>query len=272
MDDLKTKLIHKIADAVEILYDPYGLREAQKNYTKLLLEKIVNDDNLSIEEQMAAIQEYEFLLKKNKNRHKIISEAQSFLSEEAQPEKVDDSWIVNFWDKAGTVTDSVFQEMWSRILAEEVNHPSTISKRLLLNLSLMSSEDANKFLNLSRFCFLDKFVDMAHPIIYIKEFSGDYAKSKITTDMLKELEQFDLIETNYETGFSFKKKKVLTYQDYVIELYARRIPVGNVKLTADGQKLFKIIKKQNNNQILDYTIEKLQYKKCNVNITHWRRK
>lgn len=261
--DVGEKLVEKIADAVEIIYDPYGDKKAYKELVKTIFNDIGENETLSYEEKIGIAQECRFLLKKNKNRKKIISDAIGYLQENASPNLVDDSWLVNFWDKAGTVSDEMFQNLWSRILAEEVNKPNTVSKRLLHNLSLMSVNDANNFMNLAKFCFLDKYDNnISQPIVYIKEDPDFYASYGIYSYVLKELEQFSLIETNYDTGFAFINRKILFYLRTTLEIDAPRIPIGNVRLTADGQKLFAIISKSQRDKILDYTVEKLQYKNC----------
>lgn len=262
--DIGEKLVEKIADAVEIIYDPYGDKKAYKELVKTIFNDIGENETLSYEDKIGIAQECRFLLKKNKNRKKIISDAIGYLQENASPNLVDDSWLVNFWDKAGTVSDEMFQNLWSRILAEEVNKPNTVSKRLLHNLSLMSTYDANNFINLCRFCFFEQIYKVAHPIIFIKDDSAFYSSFDITSDVLKELEQFSLIETNYDTGFVFLNRKILTYGQTSLDMQAKRIPVGNVKLTSDGQKLFSIISKSQDSKILDYTIEKLQYTNCEI--------
>ncbi len=267
MKEINEKLIEKISEAVGIIYDPYGLKKGQREFTKVLFEKTANRDDLSLEEQMALIQEYKFLLSKNKNRGAIVKKAYKHLKDTAEPNDVDNSWIFNFWDKSGTVSDEALQDIWGKILANQVNDPNSISKRLLHNLSLMSKQDADNFSNLARFCFDDYKDDIAHPLIFIKDHSKTYANSRITTDMLKELELFSLIETNYETGFAFEKKKVFTYQNRIIEVKKDRIEAGNVKLTEDGQRLYKIIGKRERSEIFEYTIERLQYRDCSIKIT-----
>ncbi len=262
------KLIEKISDAVGILYDPYGIKGAYRNFVKKLLQEVGEDATLSYAEKIGLVQEISVLLKKNKNRHKIIGGAQPLLKETSQPESMDESWIVSFWDKCGSVSDDNFQSMWSQILAQEVNEPSTISKRLLHNFSLMSTTDANNFINLAKFCFIDKYDNnIAQPIVYIKEDPDFYASQGIYSHVLKELELFSLIETNYDTGFAFNKKKVLSYMGNTLEITASRIPIGNVRLTIDGQKLLSIITKTTKERILDYTVEKLQYKNCDVKVS-----
>ena len=267
MKEINEKLIEKISEAVGIIYDPYGLKKGQREFTKVLYEKTANRDDLSLEEQMALIQEYKFLLSKNKNRSTILKKAYKHLKDDAEPNEADNSWIFNFWDKSGTISDEMLQDIWGKVLANEVNEPHSISKRLLHNLSLMSKHDADNFSNLARFCFDDYKDDIAHPLIFIKDHSKTYANSRITTNMLKELELFSLIETNYETGFAFEKKKVFTYQNRIIEVKKDRIEAGNVRLTEDGQRLYKIIGKRERSEIFEYTIERLQYRDCNVKIT-----
>ncbi len=263
-NEMGGKLIDKISNAIDVVFDPQGLKKGQRTFSKIFFTELANRDDLSIEEKMAMIQEYRFLLFKNKNIYKIIFGAEKYLLDTAMPEKIDDSWIAVFWDKAGVILDEELQEIWSKVLAQEANRPNSISKRLLHNLSLMSLEDARNFENIGRFCFDDKRYDLAHPIIYIREHPGAYKKSGITTKILKELELFSLIETNYDTGFAFNNRQLLTYMGYSIEVKAKRINVGNVKLTEDGQRLYKIIEKQRKEQIFAYTIENLEYKNCSI--------
>lgn len=261
--DVGEKLVEKIAGAVEIIYDPYGDKKAYRELVRSVFHDISKNDALSDKEKICITNELRFLIKKNKNRETIISNSIGYLNESARPDLIENSWLVNFWDKAGTVSDEMFQDLWSRILAEEVNKPNTISKRLLHNLSLMSVTDANNFLNLAKFCFLDKNDNsISQPIIYIKEDPDFYASYGIYSYILKELEQFSLIETNYDTGFAFNNRKILFYLRTTLEIDAPRIPIGNVRLTGDGQKLFAIISKSQKDKILDYTVEKLQYKNC----------
>lgn len=82
------------------------------------------------------------------------------------------------------------------------------------------------------------------------------------------LEGFNLIETNYDRGFIFKNKKPLMYTNHYIELRTSKIYAGDVRLTEDGQALFKLIKKENDNQILEYTIQLLEYHGVEVKVAY----
>lgn len=111
MEFINEKLVEKIAKAVGILYDPKGLKLAIRDFTRIVYAQGANKDDLSIEEKCQVIEDYRFFLSKDRNRQIIIEKAQGHLNEEAQPENVSDSWILHFWDKAGTVTDSILQDM-----------------------------------------------------------------------------------------------------------------------------------------------------------------
>lgn len=259
-------LVEKVANAVGVIYDPTGVKEGEREFSKIILEDIARNEGLSIEEKVLALNEFKFCVAKNKNRKEVIQKAQGYLLETASPREISDSWIMTYWEKIGNAAELEFQEMWARVLAQEANYPNTVSKRLMYNLALMGKQDAENFLNLTRFCFYDKSADLVHPIIFIRENSVAYADSRITTERLRELEQFGLIEINYETGFSFKKKKILRYMNSYIEVSAPRIHVGNVRLTEDGQTLFKIVEKQNHEQIMQFTIQKLEAHGCEVKL------
>lgn len=258
-------LIDKISQAIGWVAN---IQTDKKKARNLFIKEIENSD-LSPLDKASRIAMNRKIIKEYCNQTNIVQNALKDLEKSARPDLMDEDWVAQFMDKARLVSNEEFQIIWGRILAEEANQPNTISKRLLHNLSLMTSEDANNFLNLGRFCFLDKNNQIFHPIIYIKKHASDYANSNINTNMLNDLEQFSLIETNYDAGFVFYRKKVLVYCNTVIEVKGNRIPVGNVKLTSDGQKLMRLISKKDNSQILEYTIEKLQYFGSEINTSRY---
>lgn len=266
MSEINDKLIETISHAVGILYDPKGLKKAQREFTATIFDQTASREDLSVDEKMAIIQEYKYLLSKKYNREDVFDRANKHLKNDAQPENIDSSWIISFWDKAGTITNEGLKELWGRVLAQEANTPNTISKRLLHNLSLMSLSDAQNFINIARFCFDDIAKEIAHPLIFIKEHPGVYAGSNITTQILKELELYSLIETNYDTGFAYEKKKVLKYQKHIVEVSGERIKAGNVRLTEDGQCLYKIVEKTEKEEIFGFAIEALQYNGSTVKV------
>lgn len=274
-ETLAVSVVNKICDAVgfvvqDIIWDPTGLKRARKNTAETYLNNILDSD-MSYEEKQVLIQEFKLMFKKSDNRKKIINNSFSHIEAVANPEKVENGWIFDFWDKSGSISTEELQALWGKVLAQEINKPNTVSKKLLHNLSIMSYQDAHNFMNFCRFCFEDTFKDLAYPFIYIKELENTYKNSNITTNILKELEQFSLIEINYENGFCFNNKIKISYGRYDAVITADKIPAGNVILTTDGQVLYKIVKEltesnRNKYQIFEYVIEHLQNQICNVEI------
>ena len=254
LGDAGKELVDKIANALGILYDPLGIKSSERDFTKKMYAEIADNNNLTIEEKMLLVNEYKFLIKKSKNRKEILQNVYVHLEELARPQEIEDSWLLDYWDRIGNVADPIYRDIWARILVEEANCPNTVSRRLMFNLSLMGKRDAENFLNLSRFCFFDKESDLVYPIVFIRDEQTSYKKSGITTEKMYELEQFSLVETNYESGFAFNSQKKLMYTNHYIEFKSNRTNIGNVRLTDDGQMLFKIIEKRNNDQILSFTL------------------
>ena len=274
-EELVVSVVNKICDAVgfvvqDMIWDPTGLKRARKNSADTYLKNVLDSD-ISYEEKQVLIQEFKLMFKKSDNRKAIINSSFSDIQDRSNPQKVENGWLFDFWDKSGSISTEKLQKLWGKVLAQEINTPNTVSKKLLHNLSIMSYQDALNFMNLCRFCFEDTFKDLAYPFVYIKGRKKTYGNLKITTDILKELEQFSLIEINYETGFCFENKIKISYGRYDAIILAKKIPAGNVKLTTDGQVLYKIVKElsesnRNKLQIFEYVIEHLQSQKCNIEI------
>lgn len=239
--------------------DPYDIESLSKEGFKNICLQILNDSNYTYVDKCLFISNI-YTFKCQKNLMDIINGCILFLEKNIESSNIDEDWIIDFYDKASKISSDDFKTIWSRILAEEINKPTSISKRLLHNLFIMSKKDAESFINLSRFCFYDAKSDEVYPIIFCREHPNAYKKSKITVDILKELERLSLIECDFESGFAFKKEteyveKHLIYTNHRIGIVSDKIKLGNVRLTSDGRKLFDIIEKHNNNLILDYTVD-----------------
>lgn len=145
--------------------------------------------------------------------------AGAFISENAQPEKVEEDWFAFFFDKVKIVTNEAVLNMWSRILAGEVNKPGSFSRSLLHTLSIMSSAQAELFCNISRFCMYEyKNEDVVIPLIFIASNVEAYEDSRITEEGLFELENgtdfnsfISMVKTDAE---KYTKRIESTYEDF----------------------------------------------------------
>ena len=180
-ESLVVGVVNKICDAVgfvaqDIVWDPTGLKRARKNNADSYFKNIIESD-IPYEEKRILIQEFKLMFKKSDNRKRIVNNAIPYIEDTSNPENVENGWIFDFWDKSGSVSTENLQMLWGKVLAQEMNQPNTVSKKLLHNLSIMSYQDAINFMNLCRFCFEDSFKNLAYPFVYVKEHKNTYKKN-----------------------------------------------------------------------------------------------
>lgn len=254
-------LFDKISNALGWLDDPHGIKPILDNNFGIVLNQVAIDPELPFSNKFLFLSQA-IDARKAKNMTDIIIKALPLLEDNANPKDLDDDWIMDYFDKASKIQSDDLKYVWGQILAEEVNKPNSISKRLLHNLFLMSRNDANNFIKLSQFCFYEWHSNKVFPIVFIKGYEDTYSKYGLTTGALKELENLFLIDLNYDSGFAFKKEMTLRYTNHIITLQPRaenvKIHFGHVRLTSDGEALFNIIDKQNNDQIFEFTFKELR--------------
>ena len=66
-------------------------------------------------------------MKMQSNMEDITQKAIPRLTDNAEPEKIEDDWITNFYDKNRIVSDDQMQDLWAKILAGEANNPGSFS-------------------------------------------------------------------------------------------------------------------------------------------------
>ncbi|MCL2593523.1 MAG: DUF2806 domain-containing protein [Defluviitaleaceae bacterium] len=260
-------LINKVSAATGWAFSTKGLKLAQEEAHKKIIDEIAERADVDVYERRQLINMYTDFSKKNENVVKILSKSFKYLEEGANPQDISDDWIMDFVDKASKISDEGMQELWSNLIAGEANKPNSFSKRLLHTLSIMSYKDAEIFLNLTRFCFFDVSDEyLLHPIIFIKRRTGSYAKSRITSDTLNDMASLGLIQCDYNQGFKFDRRKHFHYQNKFITVENDIIDAGNVKFTPMGHMLTRISEKQNHEKILDFTIEEWSHRGYKVTV------
>jgi len=87
------------------------------------------------------------------NMEAIAEKAVHLLTEGADADAVEDDWVTNFFDKSRIVSDEQMRQIWSRVLAGEVNAPGTFSRRTVNLLGDLDKSDCQAFSTLCRFCW-----------------------------------------------------------------------------------------------------------------------
>lgn len=89
---------------------------------------------------------------KANNFLKVAKKADEYYSEMPPKDKFeayDFDWFVRFYEAVGNISNEDMQEVWAKILAGEISHPSTYSLRTIDVLKNLSMNEANMF---EKFC------------------------------------------------------------------------------------------------------------------------
>lgn len=264
-------VIKSFDDIIETILEPRGLDLVVLEGHKKIIDKAVSGEQVS-EELIAFVCGYKKMVKEYENCKKTAENAKQYLRESAEPKKIDEDWLNFYFDKVRIVSDEVILDIWSRILAEEINEHGTVSLSLLHILSIMSKEQATVFSNIAKFCMREYKRTKIHPLIFLSTNVEAYENSKITHKNLRELERLGLIDCNFKNEYIFHKKKVLVSGNHVITLYGdpnnkNKIMAGNMILTEDGATLYSIVSDtliRYRPDILDFSVSKFKARNCKV--------
>lgn len=133
----------------------------------VFLSEIEKNPDLSLEEKIYCVNHMNTFIKSCRNQDSIKEKAFKKLRGDKADDKVEDislkesslyeenagnllssireDWLMFFFDYAKNVSNEGFQEIWACVLAEEAKHAGTISRRLIVTLSLLDSDDAETF-------------------------------------------------------------------------------------------------------------------------------
>ena len=146
-------LIKKISSAAGILYEPLHIKRVAKAEAKVALVEAQSEIEITDLQRRTARRWFEEETKQQKNMEDITAKALPKLNEDANPDSIEDDWIVNFFDKCRIVSDNEMQELWSRILSGEANAPGTYAKRTVNFLSDLDKAEAEQFTKLCGFAW-----------------------------------------------------------------------------------------------------------------------
>jgi len=260
-----TALIKKISNATGILYEPTQIvRVAKAEAERDRIRKESQIENAELERRaLERINSEE--IRKQRNIEGVIHLALPLLDEKADPTKVEDDWIANFFDKSKLISDSDMQNLWSRILAGEANAPGSFSKRSVNYLSSLDKSDAQLFTNLCTFGWqIGKII----PLVYDLD-DEVYERHDITTNSLRHLNDIGLIQFDNTNTFRISQRTkigppvkltVFYYEKPThIELSLQSgytLGGGHVRLTQVGQELAPICGSTPDDDFYEYVVTK----------------
>lgn len=235
--DVANNLIDKISDAV-------GWVVTHDTAKKIAIDTYIKDiqnSNFDPITKAALISQANKTIREYNNQHNIVSKALSMIGPSARPGDLDFDWILQFMDKTRLVSDSEFQIIWAKILAEECNSPGTVPKALLHILEQMDKHSADSFMKIASVSinFTDEGKVEYTPIVPRNRFNSYFKTIGINLNELIDLQSLGLINIAdglTEYSMNCATSVVAQYHDQKYEL-PKEFPVGDVLYTRIGQVL-----------------------------------
>ncbi|MEK9166845.1 MAG: DUF2806 domain-containing protein [Patescibacteria group bacterium] len=262
-------LIEKISEAIGGIFKPWQTRRVAKADADAEQIKAISKIEMTELEQRALQRFMYEEEKKQSNIESITCQSLPQLNEGAKPEKIEDDWITNFFDKCRLVSDEEMQGIWARILASEANTPGRFSKRTVNFMESLGKHDAQLF---TKLCAFNWILGEIQPLIY--DLNADiYIKNGINFSILKHLDAIGLISFESLAGYKrhgFAQKTVAVYKNapFVLKFPKEsdnEINIGKVLLTSIGKELASICAPETIAGFDQYVIEEWKKKGIDVN-------
>lgn len=224
-----TVLVEKISNAIGILYEPRRIKqkaiaEAEASKTKALMDLEIEDIQKRALNRLVSEE-----IRKQENIESITEKSFASLKENATPEKIEDDWLSNFFDKCKLISDEEMQNLWAQILAGESNAPGKFSKRTIEFMSTLDKSDAILFDNFLKYCW---YIVGYQPMIIDYVDNKIYTKNNIHFGTLMHLQEIGLISFEPANGF----KKVFSIDTCSIGYYGRILNLDFTKMPAKELK------------------------------------
>jgi len=237
------RAIDKVCAAIGMIYEPTHRVRMTKADAKVLAIRTEALENLT-PQQENAVQRFLFTeTRKQENLENILDKAAEQITADAKPEDVDEDFILDWAERASKVSDDDMQTLWARLLSGEMNSPGSFRKSALHTVSMLETEDANYFADLSRFA-----IDVGEPLPYISESDAEiYIRHNIYFDVLSHLESIGLIYFDSVDGFQLNdwpRSVVIKYGSMPLSIKmpegVSSLPVGKARFTRVGKQLFPL--------------------------------
>ena len=187
--------------------------------------------------------------KRQRNIGAVIGMAADELKgKEVEDRDVDHDWVARFFADVQDVTSEKMQEIWSKILAGEVEAPGRTSLHTLAILKNMTQEDAELFENFSEFIF-------GRILITEESFRMIHGYPKANTIMKLQSYGLVIMQNNFSHNFDLKSGEGITYDDKVVYRISGKSMATEIKftcfyLTPQGEELYNLTGSMVNNDYL----------------------
>jgi hypothetical protein len=254
------KLIDTVSKGIGILYEPKRIKKkadseayrveklAEAKAKGLILKSDAENEIIERARERFAYKE----INRQINLESIVEKSTKYLKDSVSEEPVDEDWRTRFFNKAQDVTNEEIQEIWGKILAEEVTQPGKIGFRTLEVISNLSKVEAQLFEKACKIAFTDGMILKLNRGDSFDDFGIDYSSLLILRQAGLIYESDTLIVTyNYidQLGgaiLSFGNKLIILDKEN-----SKEYKFNQVKFTPAGNELMQSIDTDKNYTYLD---------------------
>lgn len=253
-------LIKKVSSAVGGIFEPWQIKRVAKAKAEATLIKAKAEIEITNLHRRAMHRFVEEEANRQENMETITEKAIPKLEDNSDPNKMEDDWVTNFFDKSRIVSDSEMQELWASILAGEANSPGTYSKRTVNFLGDLDKRDVELF---SALCSFGWFVGPFTPLIFDPQ-ASIYNDKGLNFNTLTHLDNIGLIQFGSVSGFNrsgLPKIFTVSYCGLPLNLSMEKevgneLPIGKVLLSQVGMELVSVCQAPGVEGFVDYVKEK----------------
>lgn len=244
-------LVKKISKCIGTVFGPVG---AGANALSKTINAHGDAKAMDIAQRASQRREIEEI-RHQSNMESILRKAWPHVSEDTEPEKINDDWVANFFDQCKIVSDEEVQEVWARVLAGECNRPGAFSRRTINRLRDLDRDDCLLFTHLQRYHWLIE--NQSYPLVL--EPSDLYLNGLKVTDPLSHLIEIGLITHQVMPHVSHWSRQEYVFCDYfdsrakvrVMHRYNKpewdgteqyELPLGVIEFSSVGKELGKVCK------------------------------
>lgn len=254
-----TVLIERVSDAVGGIARPHQIKRVARAEAERALILARSEIEVTDLERRAAFRWLQEETKNQENIESITHQALPRLNEEAEPDKIEDDFLRNFFDKCRIVSDEQMQDVWASILAGEANNPGTFSRKTINILADMDKSDAEQFASLLSFSWV--IATRTTPLVYTDD--AFFGENGIDLEVLADLESLGLISFD-SLPFGFNLSHTLfraTYFDRSVEVGLKTksknfFSTGNIIPTPAGRQLGSICRVRPIDGFFDFMCKK----------------
>ncbi len=259
------KLIETVSQGIGVLYEPRRIRKAA-DAEAYKLEKLNEAEAKGL--ILKSDTEFEIIerakerfahkeINRQINLESIVEKATKHLGDSVSENPVDEDWRNRFFNKAQDVTNEEMQEIWSKILADEVTQPGKMSFRTLEIISNLSKNEAQIFETACKIAFNGGMILKPNNLNAFNDYGIDYSNLLL-------LRSAGLIYDSDNLTVTFKIEPLLNgamlhYGKIIIicsKENSQEIKFNQVKFTPAGTELMQIISPDRNFKFLtDFKVE-----------------